>query len=496
MDIEEFRRRGKEAVDIIADYYQNVDALPPKPSVEPGYLYNLIPHAMPEAPESFDSIIHDMNTKITPGMMHWQSGNFFGWFPSCSSFPSIIGEMFNSMYSVIGFNWVCSPAATELEIVVMDWLGKLVGLDSRFLSPSPENPEGRGGGVIQGSASEAMVVAMIAAREMALDHLRSQGVPECEINMRKHKLIAYASDQTHSAAEKASKIIGVEVHIVPTNDEFQLTKHALRQQIDEDKQRGLRPFFVCGTFGTTNTTAIDELPGLATVAEAENMWLHIDAAYAGSALACPEFRPLARGIERAHSFNFNLNKWMLTNFDCSALWVADSTHLVNALCIHREYLPRDEGIYYARNMRDWQLPLSRRFRALKVWFVLRMYGASGIRAHIRDQVSLARWLETQLIADGRFEIVAPVVFGLVVFRLSPRVLPSSSVEDDCQINQANEELHNYIVGSGRVFLVSTLIKNKCALRAAVGSVFATQKNVELLVNVIRESATAVMSRFA
>ncbi|KAJ1944736.1 hypothetical protein EC988_005912 [Linderina pennispora] len=490
MDVNEFRKRGKEVIDAIADYYEAVNDIPPMSTVSPGYLYKLLPHEAPESPESFDAIQRDLQTKIMPGMTHWQSGNFFSWFPSNSSFPAILGDMYSSMFDVVGFNWLCSPAATELETVVMDWLGKLIGLDKRFLSFKEDGTEGNGGGVIQGSASEAHIVAMIAAREMALERLKAQdGATSEDVDKQRHKLVAYFSDQTHSSGQKAANVIGCKTTSVPTGEDFRLTKEALERAIAQDKEQGLIPFFVCGTFGTTNTTAIDDLPGIADVAQHESLWYHIDAAYAGSALTCPEFRPLAAGSERADSFNFNPHKWMLTNFDCSALWVADSTHLVNALSIHREYYPKVEGdTAFIKDYRNWQLPLGRRFRSLKLWFVMRMYGAEGIRKHIRDDVAQAKWLADQLVADGRFELIVPVVFGLAVFRIKPEAL-----NDPAMVDKANTELIKAINDDGRVFLVGTKLNGNDVLRAAVGSTFGTQKNIDLLLKILKEQATKVIA---
>ncbi|KAJ2410275.1 hypothetical protein J3F80_000702 [Coemansia sp. RSA 2526] len=391
MDVNEFKKRGKEMIDFIAEYYENVDNMPPMSSVKPGYLYSLIPHEAPEEPESFENIQQDIETKIMPGMMHWQSSNFFGWYPSSGSFPAMLGDM------------------------------------------------------------------------------------------------------THSAGQKATSIIGCQARIIPSDANFRLTKCALQAAITKDRQNGLIPFFVCATFGTTNTAAIDDLYGIADVADSEHLWLHIDAAYAGAALTCPEFRPLARGIDRAHSFNFNPHKWLLTNFDCSALWVADSTHLVNALSIEREYLPKVKGATdFVKDYRNWELPLGRRFRSLKLWFVMRMYGASGIRAYIRKHVKEAKWLEAQLLEDGRFEIMAPVVFGLVVFRVKSGIIAGSA----CDVNKTNAELVRRINNDGRVFLVGTNIRGVHVLRPNIGSTYGTSENTALLVKVIKECTTKVIAEYS
>ncbi|KAJ1724545.1 hypothetical protein LPJ53_001191 [Coemansia erecta] len=498
MDASEFRKRGKEVIDAIADYYESLDQIPPMSTVKPGYLYKIMPHEAPEEPESFDDIQDDLQKKIMPGITHWQSGNFFGWFPSNSSFPAMIGDMYSTMFDVVGFNWICSPAVTELETVVMDWLGKLIGLDKRFLSIKEDGTEGEGGGVIQGSASEAHIVAMIAGREMVLERIKADGqVSDDEASSMCHKFVAYFSDQTHSSGQKAANIIGCRTRIIESDKDFRLSKRSLVAAIEEDKNAGLVPFFVCGTFGTTNTTAIDDLAGIADVAESERLWYHIDAAYAGAALTCPEFRPLAAGIERADSFNFNAHKWMLTNFDCSAMWVADSKHLVNALSIHREYLPRVKGdTSFVKDYRDWQAPLGRRFRALKLWYVMRMFGASGIRAHIRSHVKQAKWLEDKLIEDGRFEIMAPVVFGLVVFRIKPSaVCPYDDYEDvdPNVVNKANTDLVKAIQADNRVFLVGTKIKGNDVVRAAIGSTIGKQEHVENLLEVVLQLTSNVVN---
>ncbi|KAJ1941790.1 hypothetical protein FBU59_003397 [Linderina macrospora] len=318
---------------------------------------------------------------------------------------------------------------------------------------------------------------MITAREATLDRLVVQGsIGSVVIDKRKYKLVAYFSDQMHSSGQKAAKVIGCKTTTVPAGNDFRLTKQALEQAVAKNREQDLIPFFVCGTFGTTNTTAIDDLPGIADVAQKESLWYHVDATYAGSALTCPEFRPLAAGSERADSFNFNPHKWVLTNFDCLALWVADSTHLVNALSIHREYYPKAEGDTAF-------LPLGRRFRSLKLWFAMRMYGAEGIRKHIRDDVMQAKWLANQLVADGRFELIVPVVFGLVVFRIKPKAL-----SDPSKVSHANTALIKAINDNGRVLLIGTKLNGNEVLRAAVGSTFGTQKNAHLLFVILKEQA--------
>ncbi|KAJ2844476.1 hypothetical protein J3B02_004952 [Coemansia erecta] len=455
--------------------------------VEPGYLYKLIPHKAPTEPETFDEVKRDFQTKIMPGITHWQSGNFFAWFLSSGSFPSIIGDMYSNMLNIVGFNWICSPAVTELETIMTDWLGKLLGLEKQFLSIQNDGSEGQGGGSIQGSASEAIVVAMIAAREKKLAELL-KACPELtqdDIDAIRPKLVAYYSDQTHSSGQKGANIIECKTHMIPSDDNFRLTSDALHEAIAADKQKGLVPFFVCGSFGTTNTAAIDDLPGIAEVAKKERLWYHVDCGTT----------PLAAGIEFADSFDFNTHKWMLISFECSVMWVSDSTHLVNALSIEREYLPRVKGDKsFVKDYRNWQLPLGRRFCALKLWFMMRMYGVSGIQANIRQHVKEAKWLEEQLLADGRFEIMAPVHFGLVVFRIKPSAVnnnPAVSVKE-CVVNKANIDLVKAIHKDNRVFLVGTMIKGKNVLRAAIGSTLGTHRNTELLLEVAQQLTTRIL----
>ncbi|KAJ2632848.1 hypothetical protein H4R22_000947 [Coemansia sp. RSA 1290] len=493
MNTDEFRKYGKEVVDTVADYYDDVNDLKPFPDVEPGFLFKLLPQEAPFLPESFEAIQEDIETKIMPGMTNWQSGNFYAWFSSSSSFPAMLGEYYSLMFNVIGFSWLGSPAAAELEIIVMDWLAKLLGLDKRYLSLNADGTMSKGGGSIQTTASESLVSCMVAGREMALDRLRKGGMSEDELDQHRHKMVAYVSDQTHCSGEKAANILGCKVHTVQTDGLFRLTKQALNKAILEDKSKGLIPFFVCGSFGTTNTNAIDDLSGIADVVEAEHLWYHVDAAYAGAALVCPEFRSLAQGIERADSLSINPHKWLLTNFDCSALWVADSTYLEKGMCIKREYLPRNEGSRVMREFSDWQIPLGKRFRALKLWFVMRMYGVSGICSHIRGHVEQAKWLERQLIENGNFEIMAPVVFGLVVFRINPGVLNLQGNVD--LINRVNIEFIQRINSEGKVFIMNSLLNGQVALRAPIGAVHGSQKNTELLFCILVKHLNALIKAF-
>ncbi|KAJ2633598.1 hypothetical protein H4R22_000345 [Coemansia sp. RSA 1290] len=310
------------------------------------------------------------------------------------------------------------------------------------------------------------------------------------------KLVAYASDQTHLAVEKAAKIIGVKLCVLPSDADFKLVEPIIQEAIVKDRADKLYPFFVCGTFGTTNTTAIDDLPGLANIAEAEDLWLHVDAAYARASLAYPEFRALAQGIERAQSISFSTNKWMLIHFGCLPLWVADSTYLIKALRVTHAYVSQNEvyqegtksDIKSVRNMRNWQTQLTRPFLALRVWCVLRMHGATGIRANIRTKVELAQWLDKKLRDDGRFEVIAPAVFGLVVFRVCPESLDYCLQSD---VNRATMLLLQRIQADGQIFLTGTKVKGCSVIRVAIGSTFVKQDNIETLYQAIVQAAASI-----
>uniref|UniRef100_A0A8C0B126 Aromatic-L-amino-acid decarboxylase n=1 Tax=Buteo japonicus TaxID=224669 RepID=A0A8C0B126_9AVES len=344
MDAAEFRKRGKEMVDYIADYLEKIDKRQVFPDVEPGYLRPLIPDCAPQDPESFEDVFKDIEKIIMPGVTHWHSPYFFAYFPAASSFPALLADMLCGGIGCVGFSWAASPACTELETVMLDWLGKMINLPEAFLA----GKDGQGGGVIQGSASEATLISLLAARTKTIRWLQSEKPELTEADIMS-RLVAYASDQAHSSVERAALIGAVKIKKVPSGDTFSVCGSALKKVLDEDKASGLIPFFFCATLGTTPCCSFDKLLELGPICNKENIWMHIDAAYAGSAFICPEFRHLLNGVEFADSFNFNPHKWLLVNFDCS----------------------------------HWQIPLGRRFRSLKLWFVLRMYGVTGLQEHVR-----------------------------------------------------------------------------------------------------------------
>ncbi|XP_076006569.1 aromatic-L-amino-acid decarboxylase [Genypterus blacodes] len=413
MDSTEFRRRGKEMVDFMADYLDNIEERPVCPDVEPGYLRSLIPSEAPLEPETYEDVIKDVERVIMPGVTHWHSPNFFAYFATASSFPAMLGDMLSGAIGCIGFSWAASPACTELETVMLDWLGKMLKLPEEFLAGT----DGKGGGVIQGTASEATLMSILAARCKMIRLIQASNPDLSEADIYS-KLVGYTSDQAHSSVQRGGLIAGVTIKNVPTDEKYAVRAEMLRKMVEEDKAAGLYPFYFCATLGTTPSCAFDHITELGPLCNKENMWMHIDAAYAGSAFICPEFRPLLNGVEFADSFNFNPHKWLLVNFDCSAMWVKKRADIIGAFKMDPVYLRhenQESGI--VTDYRHWQIPLGRRFRSLKMWFVFRLYGIQGLQAHIRKQVALAKEFEGLVRADKRFEICAEVIVGLVCFRL-------------------------------------------------------------------------------
>uniref|UniRef100_A0A672Q8E1 Aromatic-L-amino-acid decarboxylase n=1 Tax=Sinocyclocheilus grahami TaxID=75366 RepID=A0A672Q8E1_SINGR len=428
MDAAEFRRRGKEMVDYVADYLENIEKRQVYPDVEPGYLRSLIPEEAPEEAESYEDVFKDIERVIMPGVTHWHSPYFYAYFPTANSFPAMLADMLCGAIGCIGFSWAASPACTELETVMLDWLGKMLKLPEDFLAGT----EGRGGGVIQGTASEATLIALLAARSKIVKLIQADHPDRSETHIIS-KLVAYSSDQAHSSVERAGLIGGLRMKKIPTDNKFSVRGDALQKVLEEDRATGLIPFFFCATLGTTPSCAFDCVTELGPICNAEKIWMHIDAAYAGSAFICPEFRPLLNGIEFADSFNFNPHKWLLVNFDCSAISYVIS-HLIS--------------------LQHWQIPLGRRFRSLKIWFVFRMYGLKGLQAYIRKHVGLAKEFESLVRADQRFEISADVVLGLVCFRLKGS-------------NELNETLLKRINNARKIHLVPCQLAGKFVLRFAV-----------------------------
>ncbi|MEM6793573.1 MAG: pyridoxal-dependent decarboxylase [Acidobacteriota bacterium] len=443
---EEFRRRGHEVVDWIASYLEKVESLPVLSQAQPGDLRRRLPERPPESGESFDAVMRDLDALIVPGITHWQSPNFFAYFPTNGSPTSILGELLSAGLGVQGMLWATSPACTELETHMMDWLVDLLGLPEKYLST------GAGGGVIQDSASSATLCALLAARERATGG-RSNAAG-CD-----GRLVAYASDQVHSSIEKACMIAGIgrdQLRKIEVDDAFALSPGALERQMAADRAAGLVPFFVCAAVGSTSSMAIDPVREIARACAEYGAWLHVDAAMAGTAALCPEFREsLHDGVELAESYTFNPHKWMFTNFDCNALFVDDRQALVSALSILPEYLRNSAtGTGEVIDYRDWQIPLGRRFRALKLWMVIRHYGREGLQRHVREHVELARRMAEWVEGSEHFELVAPRQLSLVCFR---------HVAGDGLTERLMHELN----AEGSIYLTHTKLNGAFTLRLSI-----------------------------
>ncbi|XP_044129115.1 aromatic-L-amino-acid decarboxylase-like [Bufo gargarizans] len=475
MNSEEFRNRGKEMVDYITNYLEQIELRQVYPSVEPGYLRPMIPDSAPEEGETYEDIMKDVERVIMPGVTHWHSPYFFAYFPTASSYPAMLADMLCGALGCIGFSWAASPACTELETVMLDWLGKAIGLPEQFLAGT----NGEGGGVIQGTASEATLMALLAARTKVTRRLQAENpdLTEAEIISR---MVAYSSDQAHSSVERAGLISGVRMKKIPSDENFTARGEALKKALEEDKAEGRVPVFLCATLGTTTSCAFDNLMELGPICNAEDMWLHIDAAYAGSAFICPENRYLMKGVEFADSFNFNAHKWLLVNFDCSAFWVKKRSDLICAFKIDPVYLQHDhQESGLVTDYRHWQIPLGRRFRSLKLWFVLRMYGVTGLQDYIRKHMRLAQEFHEFVKNDDRFEICAPVILGLVCFRLKGS-------------NTLNKSLLQKINTLKKIHLVPSCLGEKFILRFAVCVRTLESNHVAFAWKHIEELATEVL----
>lgn len=474
MSSAEFRRRGRQMVDYIADYMENVHTRRVVPSIEPGYLRELIPLIPPNQPEDFDKVMQDFENYIMPGVTHWQHPRFHAYFPAGNSYPSILGDMLSDALGCMGFSWAACPAMTELEMIMLEWFGQMIGLPKDFL---PFTTNGRGGGVIQGTASECNFVALIAARFEIMKELRHR-FPFVEEGLLMSKLIAYCSKEAHSSVEKAAMICMVKLRILETDSKFRLRGDSLLAAITEDRNLGLIPFFLSTTLGTTSVCSFDVLSEVGPVCTKNDLWLHVDAAYAGSAMICPEFRYLMNGIEHAMSFNTNPNKWMLVNFDCSTMWVKDRFKLTQALVVDPLYLQHswtDKAIDY----RHWGIPLSRRFRSLKLWFVIRMYGVDGIQKYIRSHVRLAKKFESLLLADDLFEIVGDVLMGLVCFRLRAS-------------DEINQNLLTKLNSSGLIHMVPASLSDRFVIRFCVCSENANDRDIITAYEIIKQMAHSLL----
>lgn len=464
MTPQEFREYGHRTVDWIADYWERLESLPVAPRVDPGETRARLPATAPRRGEGFDPLLKDLDTVVLPGLLHWQHPRFFGYFPANTSGPAVLADLISSGLGVQGMSWATGPACTELEERVLDWMVDLLGLPAHFRS------DGRGGGVIQDTASSALLCALVAAL-----HRASKGTVR-QSGLSAHRYAVYVSSETHSSALKAAIVAGLGEDAVrvldPDPRTLALGPERLRAAVLRDLDAGVTPLLAIATVGTTSTAANDPVAAIGEICREHGIWLHVDAAYAGVAAVCPELRGMHTGVaEYADSYCTNPHKWLLTTFDCDTFWVADRQWLTSALTVLPEYLRNaatESGA--VTDYRDWQIPLGRRFRSLKLWAVLRWYGQDGLRRHIRHSIALAQEFASWVRADERFELTAPHPLSLVCFRLRPR--PDADPDTD------NLRFLDQVNAAGGTFLTHSRIHGRVTLRLAVGGVHTEQRHLE------------------
>jgi len=451
MDKEEFRRVGHELIDWIADYFDNIDELPVLAAIEPGDLKTKLPTSAPVQGESMEAIIADLDRLIVPALTHWSHPSFFAYFATSTSAPGIFGELLSAAFDNKAMLWRTSPASTELEEVVLDWLRQMMGLDPGML------------GIIYDTASVSSLHAIAAAREGVEQRIREEGMsgrPDLPL------LRVYVSEQSHSSIEKAVITLGLGqrgLRKIPTDSKFRMDAGALGAAIKEDKRNGYLPFCIVATVGTTSTSSIDPVPEIVPIAEEHAMWLHVDAAYAGSAAVVPELQHILAGCERADSLVTNPHKWLFTPFDLSVLYCRHMDLLKRAFSLVPEYLrtPEQEKV---RSGSDYGIQLGRRFRALKLWMVMRYFGQEGLAARIREHCRLARLFASWVDESPDWELMAPVPLGLVCFRAAgPDAL--------------NESIMHGVNASGRALLSHTRLNDKLTLRLSIGNIRTTEQHV-------------------
>ena len=469
MDPEEFRKHGKEVVDWIADYLKNAEKLPVLSIVKPGEIRNQLPATPPATSEKMELILADFNRIILPGITHWNHPGFFAYFANSASAPGILGEMLATALNVNGMLWRTSPSATELEEVVTDWLRQMLGLPSGFQ------------GIIIDTASVSTLVALTAAREATHKRVREEGLSG---RTDLPRLRLYCSDHTHSSIEKAAIILGVGqegVRKIPSDAEFRMKSDQLAAAIAEDKKNRWLPFAVVATVGTTSSTSIDPVPAIADICQKEKLWLHVDGAYGGMAAIVPEMRSVLDGCNRADSLVTNPHKWLFTPMDCSVLFTRHVDTLKQAFSLVPEYLKTTDG--KVNNYMDWSVQLGRRFRALKLWFIIRSFGVEGMIGILREHCRLAREFASWVDADPDFERLAPIPFSVVCFRYHPK-----GISDEGKLEQMNAQIIDRINATGEAFLSHTKLNDRYTIRLAIGNIATAEKHVARVWELVKQES--------
>jgi aromatic-L-amino-acid decarboxylase len=468
MTADEFRRHGRDVIDFIADYIETLAQRPVTSDVAPGDVRSRLPEHPPSAPEPFDAVLRDVADIVVPGLTHWQHPSFFAYFPGNGSYPSILGELLSAGLGVQGMSWVTSPACTEVETLMLDWMQELLGLPDRFRSTSET-----GGGVIQGSASEATLAAILSARwratEGAVNHSAESLAP----------LRAYITSQAHSSVEKGLRVAGIgsgQIRVVPHDEHFAMRPDELARMVAADISEGLVPFFVCSSRGTTSSMAFDPTPAIGEICRRSGIWLHVDAAMSGIAALAPEYRWVNDGLDLADSYCTNPHKWMGVNFDCDLYWTADRAALLGALSILPEYLRSAAAQSGAAiDYRDWQIPLGRRFRALKLWFAIRCDGTAVFQSMIRRHVALTQQLAQWVAEDDRFEIVAPHPLNLLCIARANSTDTSTGTHADA--DAATDALIEAANATREALFTRTVLDGRSVLRISIGGRTTTDAEV-------------------
>jgi aromatic-L-amino-acid decarboxylase len=473
MDNNDFRKKAHRLVDWMADYFEEVEDYPVKPSTAPNDILNQLPESAPQDSESFEKIFSDFEDVIMPGMTHWESPKFMAYFPANKSYPSVLAEMLTATLGAQCMSWITSPAATELEEQVMIWLRDMIGLPSSFT------------GVIQDTASTATLAALLMAREKITDfEVNASGFSGDQT------YTLYCSSETHSSIEKDVKIAGFghrNLQKIGVDSDYAMKPELLKEAIKKDLNKGHKPVCVIATIGTTGSTAIDPLKEIAAICDRYGIFLHVDAAYAGTALLLPEMRDMIDGIEAVDSFVFNPHKWMFTNFDCSAFFVQDEELLVRTFEIIPEYL-KTQGDEHVKNYRDWGTQLGRRFRALKLWFVIRSFGIEGLQKKIKHHLKLAKNFKQRVEQSANFELMAPVPFNVICLRYHP-----PEVSDEKKLNELNERLLSKSQHSGEFFLTHTKLNGKFVIRVVLGNTNVEQRHADAVWNHLQELSQTLTS---
>src|SRR6266446_1287827 len=473
MSTEEFRRFGHEIVDWIADYFERIEELPVLAQIEPGELKAQLPASPPENGESMQTILADVDRLIVPALTHWSHPSFFAYFATSTSAPGIFGELLSAAFDVKSMLWRTSPASTELEEVVLDWLRQMIGLDGGM------------SGIIYDTASVSSMHAIAAAREGVEMRIRQEGMSgRTDLPL----LRVYASDQAHSSIDKGIITLGLgqrALRKIPSDGEFRLDANALAAVVQEDKDKGAVPFCVVATVGTTSTSSIDPVPAIADICERHKLWLHVDAAYAGSAAVVPELRDILEGCDRADSLAVNPHKWLFTPFDLSVLYCRHLHLLRRAFSLVPEYLrtPEQELV---RSGSDYGVQLGRRFRALKLWMIIRYFGHEGLAARIREHCRLAKLFASWIEADPNWELMAPLPLALVCFRACPNVDGSDEAARNARLDVLNEAVMHGVNATGKALLSHTKLNDKLTLRLSIGNIRTTEKQVNQVWDLLNE----------